>query len=224
MASKKGLDHLINGYPDKRGGVEGIDGLHSRREVPAHIFQSGFNRIGRIQGIGAGHLPDGHTGGGLAVEKDVNIIGVRSQFRSSHVPDAHDGAVRIDPEGNGGKLSRGFKQALDDNRGIQPLTFYRRSPTELAGGDFDIIRLEGTNNIIHRQLVINQPVGVQPDAHGILGPEHFHLAYPRHPGQDLLQIGLGIIPQVDAVHAAVFRYQADHHQVISGGLADRDTP
>ena len=104
------------------------------------------------------------------------------------------------------------------------MTFYRRSPAELAGGDFDVIRLEGTNNIIHRQLVIDQPVGVQPDTHGILGPEHFHLAYARHPGQDLLQIGLGIVPQVDAVHAAVFRYEADHHQVISGGLADRDTP
>ena len=72
------------------------------------------------------------------------------------------------------------------------------------------------------RLVIGQLVGIEPDAHGILGAEDLHLAHARHPRQDLLQVGLGIVSQVIAVHAAVFRDQAHDHQVVPGGFADLD--
>ncbi len=99
---------------------------------------------------------------------------------------------------------------------------HRRRPAELAGGDLHVVGLERRENVLHRQMVIGQLVGVQPDAHGILGAEVLHLAHARNARQDLLQVGLGVVPQVVAVHAAVFRDQAHDDQVVPGRLADRD--
>ena len=87
-------------------------------------------------------MPDGHAGGGFTVVKDFDIVGVGSQFRSSHILDPHDGAIRIDADGNGGKLIRGLKHALDDDGGVQTLTFHCRRPAELAGRDLHVVRPE----------------------------------------------------------------------------------
>ena len=53
MASKKGLDHLVDGGPDEGGGVVGVDDLHALREIAAHLLHLGLDGVGRIQGVRA---------------------------------------------------------------------------------------------------------------------------------------------------------------------------
>ena len=219
---EEGLHHLVDGHLDEGGGVVGVDDLHPRGEVAAHLRHLGLDRIGRFQGIRARRLPDGHAGGGPAVVKGLDIVGVGSQLRASHILDADDGAVRIDADGNGGELFGGLQHALHDDGGVQALPAHCRRPAELAGRDLHVVGLERRENVLDRQAVIGQPVGVQPEAHGILGAEVLHLAHAGHPGQHLLQVGLGIVPEVVAVHAAVFRDQAHDDQVVPGRLTDRD--
>ena len=93
---------------------------------------------------------------------------------------------------------------------------------QLAGRDLHVVSLERGDHIVDRQGIVCQLVGIQPDTHGVLGAELFHLPHTGHPRDHLLQVRLGIVHQVVAVHAPVFRDQTDDHQIISGGLADRD--
>ncbi len=58
----EGLDHFLDGYAGKRGGVVGVDHLHTRGKVFAHLFELRLDGIGRVQGIGAGDLPNSHRG------------------------------------------------------------------------------------------------------------------------------------------------------------------
>ncbi|OPX94621.1 MAG: hypothetical protein A4E58_02521 [Syntrophorhabdus sp. PtaB.Bin006] len=220
---KKSLDYLVNRYPDKGGSIVGIDNLHPVREVLAHLLHFCLYCIGSIQGIGPCCLPDGHAGRRSTVVKGLDIVGIGSQLCPSHIFNAHDRTIRIDTDGNGGKLLRGLQHTLNDDRCVQALALHRRRPAELAGGHLHVVRPERCNDIFKSKAVINQSVRVEPETHGILGPEVFHLTHTGHPGQYLFQVRLGIVPQVITIHAAVFRDQAHNHEVVSGGFADGDT-
>ncbi len=125
--------------------------------------------------------------------------------------------------GDGGKLAGGLEQVLDDDGSIQTLAVQGRRPTELAGGDFHVVGPKGHDDVFNRQVVVRQLVGVEPDPHGILRTEVFHLAHPRHPRQHLLEVGLGIVSQVIPIHAAVFRNQANDDQPVASGFTDFDS-
>ncbi len=49
-----------------------------------------------------------------------------------------------------------------------------------------------------------------------------HFTHTGHPGQHLLEVGLGVVRQILVIHAAVFGNQSHHHQIVTGGLADLD--
>ena len=104
-----------------------------------------------------------------------------SQFRSSHIPDPHDGSVRICADGDGGKLLRRFEHALDDNGGVQTLSLHRRRPAELARGNLRVVDPQRRDDILNRHPVIGEFIGVEPDPHGVLGAKGFNLADPRNP-------------------------------------------
>ena len=111
---------------------------------------------------------------------------------------------------------------LNNDGGVQTLTFHGRRTAELTGGDLDVVGLERQNHIFHGQVVIGQLVGVDPDPHAELGAEIHHFANSPYPGQYLFKIRLGVVPQVFAAHAAIFRSQPDNNQEVSGGFADFD--
>ena len=153
---------------------------------------------------------------------DFDIIGFGPEFCPSHILDPHDGSIRVGAEGDDGKLLGCLKQALDDDGSVQTLPFHRRRATKLPGGHFHVVGLQRCDDILNCHLVIGQLVGVQPDAHRVLRAEFLDLADPGHACQHLLQVGLGIIPQIVAVHAVVFRDQAHNDQIIPRGFADHD--
>jgi hypothetical protein len=191
-------------------------------KIAAHLLHFLFDGIGRIQGIGAGGLADGHGGGGLAVVIGHHVIALGAQFRAADVADPDHTAVRVGADGDGGKLLGGLEQVLDDDGSIQALAFHGRGPAELAGGNLHVVDLQGPDDVFHGQMKIGQFVRVDPDPHGVLGAEGFDLAHPRHPGENLFQVGLGVVAQIVAVHAAVFGNQADDDQVVAGRFADLD--
>ena len=123
---EKGLDHLFDCHFGKRGGVIGINHLHARGKIPAHLPHLFLDSIGRIQCIGACGLADGQACSGLAVVNGFDIVALGPQFRASHIFDSHDGAVRIGADGDGSKLIRGLEQMLDNDGGVQSLALHRR--------------------------------------------------------------------------------------------------
>ncbi len=113
---------------------------------------------------------------------------------------------------------------MDDDGGIETLALDRRGSAKLAPRDFHVVGLNRLGNIVHRQAVTRQLVRIEPNPHGVLAADSFHLPDARHAGDDLLHGGEKIISQVNIPHAAVFGDQAHHHQVVPGGFADRDPP
>ena len=191
-------------------------------EEGAHLLEFFLDRVGRVQGVGAGGLTDGERRGKLSVLHDVDVVGGASQFGSSDILDPHDRSVGVGTEGNVGELVGGLQHALDDDRGVQALPRLGRSPPELTGGDLDVVCPQGGDDVLNGHLIVVQLVRVEPDPHGVFGTEDLHLSHAGNPGDDLLQVGLGVILQVDSAHASVFRDQADDEEVVLRGFADRD--
>ena len=92
---EQGLDHLFNGDSYERRGIVRIHHFHARREELAHLFHLGPDVVGRIERVGARGLANGQTGRGPAVVVDIDVVGLRPQFRAPDVPNPHNGTVRI---------------------------------------------------------------------------------------------------------------------------------
>ena len=80
--------------------------------------------------------------------------GAAPELGAADILHPHDGAVGICPQRDGSELFGSFQQALDDNGRVHALPGHRRSAAELAGGYFDIVRLEGLKDVLHRHLVV----------------------------------------------------------------------
>ena len=96
----------------------------------AHLFHLGPDGMGRIQGIGAGGLPDGKGRSRLSVIKGITVVAFGSEFGSPHVPDPNDGTVGIGAQRDRRELLGRFEQALDNDGGVQALSLYGRGPDE----------------------------------------------------------------------------------------------
>ncbi len=216
------LDHFIDGHAHEGRGVIGIHHLHAAGEKVAHLGQLVPDVVRRLEGVGAGRLPNGHRRGRLAVVKGFNVVGVGAQLDPPHIPNPDHRTVRAGAQGNGGKLIRGLEQALHDDGGVQALARKRRRAAKLSGGHLDVVGPQPCNHVLHRHLVLRQLVRVDPNAHGILAAEDLHFSHPRHPRQHLLQVGLRVVAQIVAVHAAVLGDQADDHEVVARALAHLD--
>jgi len=188
----------------------------------AHLLQRFPDGVGGRHRVSTRCLSDGQNGVWFAIVKRHDIVEFGPQFRPSHVLDPHDGAVPVGANGDGGELLGGLEQVLNNDGSVQTLCIQCRCPTKLPGGNFHVVRSQRQDHISHGQLVIGKLVGVQPDSHSVLRTESHDLADPRHTRQHFLQVGLGIIPQVIAIHAAVFRDESHHDQVIPCGFTDLD--
>ena len=162
-------------------------------EEGAHLLEFFLDRVGRVQGVGAGGLTDGEPRGKLSVLHDVDVVGGGAQFGSSDVLDPYDRSVGVGAQGNVGELIGGLQHALNDDRRVQALPRLGRSPSELTGGDFDVVCPQGGDDVLNGHLVVVQLVRVKPDPHGVLGTEDLCLSHAGDPGDDLLQVGLGVV-------------------------------
>ena len=201
----------------------GVHHLHPWREVQAQLFHGVFDGLGRIQGISSRGLSDSQTGGGHPVEVGQYIVAFGSNGRLSDITDPDRGTVRVNANRNSGEFFRSLQQVLDHDGRVQALALLGRRPSELAGRNFHVMDPERPDHIFKGEIEFRQFVGVDPDPHGVLGPETFDFTHARHPGQYLFDVRLGIVPQGISVHASIRRCQPDDHQVVPGGFADHDS-
>ena len=198
----------------------GIDNLQAFRKELAHLLHLGLDRVRGVQGVGARGLADGDARGGPAVEGALDVVDLRAQLGPAHVADPHDRPVRVGAYGNRGELVRGREHVLDHDGGVQALALHRGRAAELAGRDLDVVGLDRGNHVFDGQAVVSELVRIEPHPHGIPAAEYLDLAHAGHACQDPLQVGLGEVSQVGAVHAAGLRDQAHDKQVVVSGLDD----
>ncbi len=148
------FDHFVNGYADERSGVVRINHLHAVREELAHFVHFGAYGICRGQGVCSGGLANGQTANRHTVILRFNIVILTSKLGASDITDTHNGPIGVDAYRDGGEFIRCLQHVLNHNGGIQALPLHRRSASELPGGNFHVVALEGRDHVFNGQAVI----------------------------------------------------------------------
>ncbi len=88
-----------------------------------------------------------------------------------------------------------------------------RLGAELAPGHDHVLGPDGVHDLGNADAQVGQLVGLDPDAHGIIGgPQHVHPSDALDAGQDVLDVDQGIIAKEILVVAVAFGRQGDQHQ------------
>ena len=182
----QGLQHLLDGQPDEGGGVVGEHRLDALGEELLQLGETVPHQVGGVQGVGAGGQLDGQAGGGLAVVAGRGLIAFRTDLDARHVPKPDLRAVGVDPQQDGAELFRRFQAALGADRGVERLAGQGGQAADLTRRQLGVLGLQRGGNVGHGEAVAGQLVGVEPDAHGMLGAEHRHFAHAGDAGHVVL--------------------------------------
>jgi hypothetical protein len=177
-------------------------------------------RVGGLEGVGAAGEADAHAAGGLAVDEALDVEGLAGELDAGDVGEADLRAVGVDAEDDGGELVGGLQAGLGGDRGVELLAGDGRDAAELAGGDLGVLGLDRGADVEGGEAVGGELVGVEPDAHGVLGAEGLDLADAGDAGDRVLQGRDDIVGDVVAGHAAVGRDEGGDHQEVHGRLGD----
>ncbi|KAF5044628.1 hypothetical protein DSECCO2_489730 [anaerobic digester metagenome] len=106
---------------------------------------------------------------------------------------------------------------MDADREVDALLLDRGQAAQLAGRDLGVLGPDGGGHVGRGQAVGVQPVGVEPDAHGVLGSEQGDLAHALHATQPVEDVGGHVVGQLRPVHGAVLGHETqDLHEVLDG--------
>src|SRR5690606_17767008 len=158
-------------------------------EERTQVVNGLLDRLGGFQRVGTDNQLNRNTRGRLAIVQGAERRVLGAQLDPSHIPQAHLGAVAVDLQQDVAELFGRFEAGLADDGGVELLTGYRRSTTQLAAGDLHVLTGDGVADIHRGQLIAIEFRRVQPDAHGIGRAEHLEVTHPGGPGDRVLQGG-----------------------------------
>ena len=200
---EQSLVDLMDGGADKRCGVVGETHLNPFGEVGFQLGDALAHTQGGVQRIGPRRQIDPHAGRRLAGIVGLDAVVLGAQLHPGNVAEGHARAIAVGLDQNAAELLCGFQAGLRRDGGIELLPWYRRQTTQLADRDLSVLHFNGRDHIAHGELVLGQPGGIKPDAHGVLSTEQLSGANAGHTSDRILQIGGDEISQVGAVEATV---------------------
>ncbi len=217
----QGLDHLLDGLLDEGGCVERDDVFDPRREGLRQLRHPRLHELGSVQGVGARGQLDRQAGGGKAVELGQGVVVLRPKLHPGYVAQMHDGAAGGVLQDDVLELFGGLKARLGGDGGVKRRAGQGRRAAQLSCRDLGVLGPDGGDDVGGRQGVAVQLVGVEPDAHGVLGAEELGVAHAWDAAQGVLEVGGDEVGEVGIAVAAVFGIETHHHQEIAGGLDHR---
>ena len=102
-----------------------------------------------------------------------------------------------------------MQAGLGNERRVHALAGQGRSAANLAGRHLGVLRLNGHADVQRRELVIVKLVGIQPDAHRVLGAEQLHVADPGNAADLILNRRGDVVAQIGPAQAPVRRNESD---------------
>ena len=207
---QQGHHHVMDGQPDEQGVVDGVDDLHAGWQRGLQFIGLGLDRIHRLERIGARRQHDRKTGGGIAVVKAGDGIGLRAQLDARDIAQPDHGAAGRGLEDDVAELFRRLQPRLRGDGGIDGGARRGGLLADLARRDLDILGADGTGDVGWLQGEIVQLVRVEPDAHGILRAEHPRIAHAGHPRDRVLHLGGDEVGNVDIGVASGIVIDTDH--------------
>src|SRR5207248_2209871 len=105
----------------------------------------------------------------LTTHPPTLAVDLRAEFDARDVPEPYGRAVGIEAHDDVAELL-GRDQAPLCPHGVgELLPLRRRLPAELAGRVYRVLLLDGTLQVGHRQAEPGDLIGLDPDAHGVVG-------------------------------------------------------
>ena len=186
------------------------------------MFDARLHRIRGCERVGARRELDGKAGRGLAVEAADDAIILSAKLHTGDVAQAQGRAVRIGAQDDVAELLRCLKTGQGGHRRVEFLPLERGLGANFAGRNLRVLRFDGVAHIAWHQTVIAQLERIEPDAHGVLGAEHAHLAHAGHARQWILHGAAQVIGNIDVGVSPGRVVEADDHQEIRLRFAHRD--
>ncbi len=158
----------------------------------------------------------------LTVQMADDRIILRSEFHARHILDADDSTIRRCADDDLFKFFRCNQAALRSDRVGKFLPTWRWLAANLTGWVYCILRLDGSDDIGHRDREFCQLVRLHPQPHRVSsGTKHLNTADSLHSAQLIVKIDVGVIRQELRIVDTAGRVEADQHQRRSGCLLHR---
>ena len=177
-----------------------------------------FTASARFDGVCPRRKLDREPCGRLAVVAGDRVVVFAPQLRARHVPKSDGRAVGVCPEHDVFKFLGVLSRVCAVMVALKLLAGSGGRAPKLARGDLGVLRLYRVTDVRRGEVVVVQLVRVEPDAHGVLGPEQSHVADALDPAERVLDVGGDVIGQVVPVQPPVLRDEAHHQQEVFGRL------
>ena len=214
------LDDLVDRQLDEVGGVVGVGEFQAGREALGGFCDESLDQLGGLERVGAGREQHRDTGAGMRVDAAARVVVFRTQLNPGDIPQLDHGAIVGGLEDDVGELLGRLEARLCGDGRVQHLRVGLRLPTEFAGGDFGVLRLDRGRHVARDQLVARELARVQPDPHRVLRAEHVAVADARNTAERILQVRDKIVGDVLVGELVGLVIDADDQEVVRVRFAD----
>ncbi|MNV04264.1 hypothetical protein D3C71_945550 [compost metagenome] len=215
---QRGVD-AVHRRLDEGGVVEGDENVGAFRQGLPDPLGFSARGAGHVQRVGGGGLDDAQANAGLAVAAVVGAPFGRGQLDPGHVAHAHHVAVGALAQRDGGEIFRLHVVALHAQGEVAVGGF------DAAGGELDVLVAQRGFDIADGQATRGKLVAIQPDAHGIaLAAADTHLGHAIQAGEAVHDIAVGVVAQLQRIHAGGGHVEPDDGVGVALDLGDFRRP
>ncbi len=189
----QGPQYLLDGVIHEDGGVVDDTRLEVFRKARAQPGQRPVDGVRRLHRVGVRREEESHAHRRLAVEARFSIFVLGAHLDTRHIADAQPRAVGIGAQHDIAELLRRGQGALRLHVQLELLVAGDGAGADAADRRLHVLRLDGVDDIGGSEVEAGQPLGIEPDPHGIGElAEQQHLADARHARQLVEDVDRGI--------------------------------
>ena len=205
-----------NRFANEDGGIVG-DGVVDALGKGFFEALHGLANLERgFEGVGAGTLGNGKSGGRFVVEKAAEGVGAGAEFDATDIADAGDLAVFGSTNDDVGEFVFGGETALGVDEELEGgAVIAGRRSTENAGSDLNILLANGVDDIGGGEIVRGELIGVEPHAHAeIAGAEDLHVANTGKTVEFVFDLKNGEVGEIESVVTTIGRNEVNDHEEV----------
>ena len=211
---------LVDRDLDELGRVVGEAVFETLGKALRHLLDGGLDALSGPHGIGARLLIDDDDDGRILVGVALRRVAERAELDAGDVLDPHDAPVGPHLDDDVLELVGLPEAPLHLQGDLEGVVVIDRRLAERATRHLHVLRAQRFEHLLGGEPAHGDPLGVEPDAHGILAyAEQEHVGDAVKPHQLVADVEQAVVGDVDLVVGLVGRDQVDRQQQVGRALA-----
>ncbi len=157
------------------------------------MFELPEKRVHRLDGVCARLLLHRYINGVAAVVLTREGVVLLADFDARYILEPHNAALVVAANHYLVELFRRHEAPFRDERIRKCAVILRRGSAHRAERRLDILLGNGAYHLFRVHRLRRHALGVEPHAHGELGPVNLSLAHARHTQKDRLDVLVGVV-------------------------------